>query len=265
MRVLIQAGHEGLTEGNLGAEGPNGWLERDWTPIVADSATNWLRTNNVTVIREDGNFCLDQSSTVACFDPADVVRYSVDYAFFLHFNGASFQPWENDASVGYSLDGRSGTNDASLAQNWKNYYESKGWSFGWDADNYSPELAGYSGYTSAEDTRSELVIEFGTMTNTTAANWLHDNLSNLGIWLAEAVFIDNYGFLPDEAPILSVPNVSTGEGENLTFSFSISEPNTRVTRIYYEMTAVTAEYSDFAGMSGWVEIPAESVRSSVYE
>jgi hypothetical protein len=95
--VLIQAGHEGRTTGNTGAEGPLG-REIDWTPIVADEATGILRQAGLNVVRV----------------PAEIDGvYDVGIAIFIHFDSAA-KPCNSRASIGYK-----GQSDKPAAQAWR--------------------------------------------------------------------------------------------------------------------------------------------------
>ena len=194
LSVLVQAGHEGRTSGATGAVNSNyGWEERYWTPIVADAASDWLVAHGASVIRENADF--NQT-------------YNVDYAVFLHFDG-SINPFEDDASIGYSIDNRGGSDDLGFASTWKSYYEQMGWNFGWNDNNYTENLSQYYGYSYATNAVSELVIEFGTMTNNTAAVWLSTHLEQLGQWVGQAIFLDYYGYVPpDDLSDLIVENLT---------------------------------------------------------
>ena len=159
--VLIQAGHEGRASGKTGAVGHLG-KEIDWTPIIADVATNVLSEAGVSVIREDARL----------YGP-----YKVTLAVFIHFDGSDSK-CSSGASIGYDDE-----SDKPAAQAWKELY-GKYWPFKWMPDNFTPNLAHYYGFSYTLTSDAELVLEFGEITCLEQAQWLKPRLIWLGQLLA---------------------------------------------------------------------------------
>lgn len=162
--VLIQAGHEGRTEGATGAVGPLG-REIDWNPVVADEASRLLRGAGITVLRE----------TAFLEGP-----YQVRAAVFVHFD-ASRPPGSSGASVGYGDPAHQ-----HAAQAWKDLY-ARHWPFRWMPDNFTPNLSGYYGFRHVRAADVALVVELGDMTGADQAAWLQPRLGWLGALLARYV------------------------------------------------------------------------------
>ncbi|MBV8196564.1 MAG: hypothetical protein JO263_00390 [Candidatus Eremiobacteraeota bacterium] len=164
--VLISAGHEGRPAScahfpqhhcNLGAAG-----EREWTPVVADAATQILRQHGVTVARR----------------PADFNgQYKVKAAIFIHFDGSN-PPCASGASVGYA---RSSDMPAALA--WHALYW-KYWPFAFEPDNFTQHLHEYYAFRQVDASKGSLVLELGEITCPAQRRWLEPRLHWEGALLA---------------------------------------------------------------------------------
>lgn len=164
--VLISAGHEGRPAScahfpqhhcNLGAAG-----ERAWTPVVADAATQTLRSRGITVVRLPADFS---------------GKYRVGAAAFIHFDGSA-PPCGSRASIGYGS-----ADDRSAAKAWRALYGSY-WPFGFEPDNFTASLRGYYAYKQVEAIHGSLVIELGEITCDVQHAWLAPRLHWLGELLA---------------------------------------------------------------------------------
>jgi hypothetical protein len=152
--VLISAGHEGRPAScehfpqhhcNLGATG-----ERAWTPIVADAATQILRSGGLTVARL----------------PADFNgQYRVSVAIFIHFDGSN-PPCRSAASIGYAH-----KRDAYAAAEWRELYGAY-WPFGFEPDNFTSSLREYYGFQQVDARAGSLVLELGEITCPAQRSWL---------------------------------------------------------------------------------------------
>lgn len=184
--ILIQAGHEGRHSGATGAEGPLG-REIDWTPIVADAATQALINAGISVIREDANL---------------YGEYHVKLALFIHFDGSK-KACQSGASIGYSKQ-----SDAPAALAWKQLY-SNYWPYTWMNDNFTENLRQYYGFKYTLTTDAELVLEFGELTCLEQARWLKPRLKWLGHLLAHfASQRIGKGSIPPPVPLVTEPLVA---------------------------------------------------------
>jgi hypothetical protein len=164
--VLISAGHEGRPAScarfpkhrcNLGASG-----EREWTPVVADAATEILRQHGVTVARL----------------PADFEgEYRVDAALFIHFDGSD-PPCRSGASIGYAH-----KRDSRAAAEWRRLYSAE-WPFAFQPDNFTENLSEYYAFEQVRARKGSLVIELGEITCPRQRSWLATRLHLEGAMLA---------------------------------------------------------------------------------
>ncbi|MBV8066927.1 MAG: hypothetical protein JO113_03040 [Candidatus Eremiobacteraeota bacterium] len=164
--VLISAGHEGRPAScahfpqhhcNLGASG-----EREWTPIVADAATQILRAHGVAVARL----------------PADFAgQYHVKAAVFIHFDGSA-PPCLSSASIGYAHE-----RDAAAASMWRRLYGGY-WPFGFRPDNFTANLREYYAFKQVDARNGSLVLELGEITCPAQRAWLAGRLHWTGSLLA---------------------------------------------------------------------------------
>jgi hypothetical protein len=167
--VLISAGHEGRPQScrrfpahhcNLGANG-----EREWTPIVADVATNVLRGRGYTVARE----------------PADFEgHYDVGAAIFIHFDGTT-SPCSSGASIGYHTNA---SEAAAIA--WRKAYGAV-FPFAFKTDNFTDNLREYYGFRQVHARRGALVLELGELTCPAQKRWLSGRLQWEGEFIADFV------------------------------------------------------------------------------
>ncbi|HVR45564.1 MAG TPA: hypothetical protein VMT95_02800 [Candidatus Binatia bacterium] len=164
--VLISAGHEGRPAScarfpkhrcNLGASG-----EREWTPVVADAATEILRNHGVTVARLPADFDGE---------------YRVDAALFIHFDGSD-PPCRSGASIGYAQE-----RDARAAAEWRRLYGSE-WPFAFRPDNFTDNLSEYYAFEQVRARDGSLVIELGEITCPQQRTWLASRLHWEGGMLA---------------------------------------------------------------------------------
>lgn len=155
--IYIQAGHEGRTKGSTGTSSKYG-NEIDWTPVVADEATRILEEAGISVIRS----------------AADRKKYSVvDLALSIHFDGCEKQ-CATGASIGYD-----DITDKPAADEWKAYY-STFFKHKWHEDNFTKNLRYYYNFKYTITKDAELVLELGDLTCPEQAQWMKNNLKNLG-------------------------------------------------------------------------------------
>ncbi len=167
--VLISAGHEGRPQScssfpkhhcNLGAPG-----EREWTPIVADAATNVLRGRGYSVARE----------------PADFAgTYDVGAAIFIHFDGIAV-PCTSRASIGYHTQA-----SKAAADLWRAEYGAV-FPFGFQPDNFTRNLRDYYGLRQVHARDGALVLELGEITCPAQKRWLASRLQWEGEFIADFV------------------------------------------------------------------------------
>ncbi|MGA8535515.1 MAG: hypothetical protein WB615_15515 [Candidatus Tumulicola sp.] len=178
--VLVSAGHEGRPAScahfphrrcNLGAAG-----ERDWTPIVADTAARILRAHGVTVARLPADFTGD---------------YAVGAAAFIHFDGSS-PPCRTGASVGYHQ-----AHDRAGAAAWRALY-GKYFRFTFMPDNFTSGLRDYYAFRQVDARDTSLVLEFGEITCAAQRAWLAPRLRWAGALLAYFLSVrSGKGNVPD--------------------------------------------------------------------
>ncbi|HEY9085483.1 MAG TPA: hypothetical protein VIN40_06060 [Candidatus Tyrphobacter sp.] len=164
--VLISAGHEGRPQScarfpahhcNLGAAG-----ELAWTPIVADAATQVLRSHGISVARL----------------PADFAgAYSVRAAVFIHFDGA-IPACSSAASIGYPSE-----RDRAAAHAWKRLY-GRYFPFGFRPDNFSAGLRRYYAYRQVRASDGAFVLELGEISCAVQRAWLAPRLRWEGALIA---------------------------------------------------------------------------------
>ncbi|MBW1942621.1 MAG: hypothetical protein JRJ51_07285 [Deltaproteobacteria bacterium] len=161
--IFIQAGHKNRTSGATGAVNNRvGISELEDLNTITSTAVGILRGAGVTVIHEDATL---QDT------------YKVAVAVFCHFDGNSDSRHQK-ASVGYD-----DPTDKPAASAWKTEY-GKIWPYGFHSDNFTSNLSGYYGFKYTRTTDAEFVIEFGTISNDEAAQWIKDRLVYLGGFLA---------------------------------------------------------------------------------
>ncbi|CAA6818108.1 MAG: Unknown protein [uncultured Thiotrichaceae bacterium] len=155
--VFIQAGHEGRSSGKMGSTSQFG-REIDWTPVVADAATHYLRQAGFSVIRADANW---------------KQKTDTDLALFIHFDGSA-NPCATGASIGYD-----DPSDRPAANAWKRLY-SQYFRYRWQQDNFTKNLSQYYMFKHTRTRDAELVLELGAIGCPEQALWLRPRLPQLG-------------------------------------------------------------------------------------
>lgn len=157
-QVFIQAGHEGRSKGKLGARSVYG-REIDWTPVVADAATHYLRRAGISVIRANADW---------------KPKTRTQLALFLHFDGIAGDPCRTGASIGYD-----DPSDRPAAQAWKRLY-SQYFHYRWRKDNFTKNLSQYYMFKRTHTRDAELVLELGAIGCPKQALWLRPRLQKIG-------------------------------------------------------------------------------------
>jgi N-acetylmuramoyl-L-alanine amidase len=160
--VVIQAGHEGRTCGNTGAECGE-YHEEAWNILVADEVARQLKAWDIDVLRL----------------PAKLHFTRAKIAVSIHFDGAT-TPCASGASVGYP--------DASsqeFAARWKKLYGAY-FPFRWHEDNFTPNLRNYYGYYWI-DAGKFLVLELGEITCARQTTWLKPRLKKIARLIAYTI------------------------------------------------------------------------------
>ncbi len=160
--VVIQAGHEGRTTGNTGAESKR-YREEEWNILVADEVTKQLRAWHIDVKRM----------------PARVSLTRAKIAISIHFDGAT-TPCASGASIGYPSD-----DSYDFAQRWKHLYASY-FPYAWHKDNFTPNLRNYYGYRWIHAEKF-LLLELGEITCDTQTKWLKPRLKKIAHLIAYSI------------------------------------------------------------------------------
>jgi hypothetical protein len=156
--IFIQAGHEGRRSGKIGASSRYG-REIDWTPIVADAATQALRKAGFSVIRANASWR---------------TKTYTKLALFIHFDGKAGDPCGTGASIGYD-----DASDRPAARAWKRLYDSY-FPYRWRKDNFTRNLSRYYMFKRTHTQDAELVLELGAIGCRRQALWLKPRLKKLG-------------------------------------------------------------------------------------
>lgn len=160
--VLIQAGHEGRTTGNTGAE-TRFEREVEWNIIVADEVARILESWEIDVRRV----------------PAEVSFLRAKIAVSIHFDAADKQ-CNSGASIGYPND-----DSYAFAQRWKKYYQDY-FPFRWHKDNFTSNLAHYYAYDSIRADKF-LLLELGELTCAKQRHWLKPRLKTIAAMIAYTI------------------------------------------------------------------------------
>lgn len=160
--VVIQAGHEGLTSGNTGAQTKH-YKEVDWNILVADKVAKKLRNWDIEVKRV----------------PAELPLMRANIAVSIHFDAAR-ENCSAGASVGYP-----DSNSKSFAQNWKALYKDF-FPFIWHKDNFTENLRDYYAY-SRINAEKFLVLELGELTCKQQTTWLKPRLGKVAHLIAYSI------------------------------------------------------------------------------
>jgi len=161
--VVIQAGHEGRTCGNTGAECKL-YREEDWNILVANETARQLEAWGIDVKRV----------------PADISLQRAKIAVAIHFDGAK-NICRSGASVGYP------DNNASkvFAQKWKKLYKNY-YPFKWHPDNFTDNLKNYYAYHLIHADKF-LVLELGEITCEKQTRWLKPRLKKIASLIAYTI------------------------------------------------------------------------------
>ena len=160
--VIIQAGHEGRTCGNTGAECKL-YREEDWNILVADEVAKTLRSWNIDVKRM----------------PARVRFTRAKIAVAIHFDGAT-TPCNSGASIGYPSEA-----SYDFAQRWKKLYKNY-FPFKWHEDNFTNNLKNYYAYRWIRVDKF-LLLELGEITCNKQTKWLKPRLKKIAHLIAYAI------------------------------------------------------------------------------
>jgi len=163
--VLIQAGHEGRTKGNIGSV--QGYLkEVDWNIQITKMIEKELKKHNIDVTR------------VGAKIPVTNTRIAIS----IHFDGAE-RPCSTGASIGYDVNH---INSKKLANSWKRKY--KGYfPFKWHHDNFTKNLSDYYGFSRVNSEKGFLVLELGEITCINQTNWLKPRLELIALRIADFI------------------------------------------------------------------------------
>jgi len=161
--VIVQAGHEGRTCGNTGAECKR-YREEEWNIQVANEVAKQLRLWHIDVKRV----------------PADTLHERAKIAVAIHFDGAK-NLCHSGASVGYP------DNNASyhFAQKWKKLYRTY-FPFRWHEDNFTDNLKHYYAFHTI-DAEKFLVLELGEITCSKQTQWLKPHLTSIAHLIAYTI------------------------------------------------------------------------------
>ncbi len=160
--VVIQAGHEGRTSGNTGAQTKQ-YKEELWNILVADEVSKQLRLWDIEVKRV----------------PAKVPFMRAKIAVSIHFDSAKTL-CKTGASIGYPND-----DSKAFADRWKNLYSAY-FPFLWHQDNFTKGLKNYYAY---KWIRAEkfLVLELGELSCDTQSKWLKPRLKEIAHLVAYSI------------------------------------------------------------------------------
>jgi hypothetical protein len=163
--VLLQAGHEGRTRGNVGSV--HGKLkEVEWNIQVTKMVEKELKRHNIDVTRVG----------------AEIPISNTRIAIAIHFDGST-RPCSTGASIGYD---ENHINAQNLARDWKRRY--KGYfPFKWHHDNFTKNLADYYGFSRVNSEKGFLVLELGEITCKNQTNWLQPRLELIALRIADFI------------------------------------------------------------------------------
>jgi len=163
--VLLQAGHEGRTTGNLGSR--NGeYREVEWNTFITKEIEKELKRHNINVTRVG----------------ADIPFANARIAVAIHFDGSK-RPCSTGASIGYDINH---INTKKLANHWKNIYKDY-FPFKWHRDNFTQNLADYYGFSRVNSEKGFLVLELGEITCNKQIEWLEPRLELIAIKIADFI------------------------------------------------------------------------------
>lgn len=160
--VVVQAGHEGRTKVNTGAQ-TKLYREEEWNIIVADEVARLLTSWQIDVKRM----------------PARVKFTRAEIAVSIHFDGAK-RPCASGASIGYPDD-----DSYDFAQRWKALYKDY-FPYKWHKDNFTPNLSNYYAYRWIRAEKF-LLLELGELTCDQQATWLKPRLKKVAHLVAYTI------------------------------------------------------------------------------
>jgi N-acetylmuramoyl-L-alanine amidase len=162
--VLIQAGHEGRTKGNIGSI-YNGLVESKWNVAVAKEVERILEEKGIDVTRVGARIPISNAVI----------------AVAIHFDGSS-----KHCSTGASI-GHNNTQEArAMAKRWRAEYGAF-FPFKWHGDNFTPNLKGYYGFSQVQTTQAFLVLELGELTCKKQTDWLKPRLNEVAAKIANFI------------------------------------------------------------------------------
>jgi hypothetical protein len=163
--VLIQAGHEGRTKGNIGSI--RGDLkEVDWNILVSKEIERELKRENIDVTRVG----------------ADIPIANARIAIAIHFDGAT-RPCSTGASIGYDEEDLP---SKKLAKRWREIYQPY-FPFHWHKDNFTKNLSQYYGFNRVHTEKGFLVLELGEITCQEQTEWLEPRLEIIATKVADFI------------------------------------------------------------------------------
>ncbi|NEW61227.1 hypothetical protein GSY74_08020 [Sulfurovum sp. bin170] len=163
--VLLQAGHEGRTTGNIGSV--NGkYREVDWNILVTEEIERELKKHDIDVTRVG----------------ADIPFANTRIAISIHFDGAN-RACSTGASIGYDINH---PKSKRLAHRWKSIYRGY-FPFKWHKDNFTKNLSDYYGFSLVNSEKGFLVLELGEITCNEQVEWLEPRLDLISAKIADFI------------------------------------------------------------------------------
>jgi hypothetical protein len=163
--VLLQAGHEGRTNGNIGSI--NGkYREMEWNTLVTKEIEKELKKHNIDVTRVGANI------------PFTNARIAIA----IHFDGSK-KRCSTGASIGYDINH---INAKRTASHWKSIYKEY-FPFKWHRDNFTENLSDYYGFTRVNSEKGFLVLELGEITCNEQIEWLEPRLELISMRVADFI------------------------------------------------------------------------------
>jgi hypothetical protein len=163
--VLLQAGHEGRTNGNIGSI--NGkYREMDWNTLVTKEIEKELKRHDIDVTRVG----------------AKIPFANTRIAIAIHFDGSK-RPCSTGASIGYDT---KNINVKRIASHWKSIYKDY-FPYKWHRDNFTKNLSDYYGFSRVNSEKGFLVLELGEITCSEQVKWLEPRLDLIATKIADFI------------------------------------------------------------------------------
>jgi hypothetical protein len=163
--VLLQAGHEGRTEGNIGSI--NGqYREMDWNTFVTKEIEKELKKHNIDVTRVG----------------AKIPFANTRIAIAVHFDGSK-KACSTGSSIGYDINH---INSKRTANHWRSIYRDY-FPFKWHRDNFTKNLSDYYGFSRVNSEKGFLVLELGEITCDKQIEWLEPRLELIATKIADFI------------------------------------------------------------------------------